>query len=92
MSLYVVRAIYLGSEPMGVPHDDVALGIGERNDRVVERCLDVRLADRDVLASAPTGATAGRGLLAGRCHYLPFFPRPTVFFGPLRVRALVFVR
>ena len=30
--------------------------------------------------------------LAGRCHYFAFFPRPTVFFGPLRVRAFVFVR
>src|ERR671935_2039101 len=28
----------------------------------------------------------------GGANYLPFFPRPTVFFGPLRVRAFVFVR
>src|SRR5579862_4756670 len=25
-------------------------------------------------------------------HYFAFFPRPTVFFGPLRVRAFVLVR
>src|SRR6185312_16971661 len=30
--------------------------------------------------------------LRGGAIYLPFFPRPTVFFGPLRVRALVLVR
>src|SRR5207248_2702318 len=30
--------------------------------------------------------------LRGGAIYLPFFPRPTVFFGPLRVRAFVFVR
>ena len=29
--------------------------------------------------------------LRGGAIYFPFFPRPTVFFGPLRVRALVFV-
>ena len=28
----------------------------------------------------------------GGAIYLPFLPRPTVFFGPLRVRAFVFVR
>src|SRR5262245_23606715 len=28
----------------------------------------------------------------GGATYLAFFPRPTVFFGPLRVRAFVFVR
>src|SRR4029078_12669307 len=36
-----------------------------------------------------------RPLVAGRrggAIYFAFFPRPTVFFGPLRVRALVFVR
>src|SRR6188508_2775923 len=30
--------------------------------------------------------------LRGGAIYFAFFPRPTVFFGPLRVRALVFVR
>src|SRR5499425_2292143 len=30
--------------------------------------------------------------LRGGATYFAFFPRPTVFFGPLRVRAFVFVR
>src|SRR5690606_9647956 len=32
------------------PRDDVALGVGDRDDRVVERALDVDDARRDVLA------------------------------------------
>src|SRR5690606_31009441 len=31
------------------PRDDIALGVGDRDDRVVERALDVRVAVRDVL-------------------------------------------
>ena len=39
------------------------------------------------------GFAASRGRLSTRRrHYLAFLPRPTVFFGPLRVRAFVFVR
>src|SRR5262245_25636150 len=78
----------------GLPDDDVALGVGERDDRVVERRLDVRLADGDVLPDPAPGATASC-LSAWRCHYVllgAFLPRPTVFFGPFRVRAFVFVR
>src|SRR5467141_625403 len=37
------------------PGDDVALGIGEADDGVVEGGQDVRLADHDVLALAPPG-------------------------------------
>src|SRR6478752_9997635 len=33
----------------GLPGDDVAFAVGQGDDRVVERRLDVRLADRDVL-------------------------------------------
>ena len=44
-----------------------------------------------VTADAAAGATTGR-LPARRSHYFAFFPLPTVFFGPLRVRAFVFVR
>src|SRR5207253_2191465 len=44
----------------GLPRDHVALAVGQRDDRVVERRLDVRLADRDVLANAAARATAGR--------------------------------
>src|SRR6188472_3474231 len=75
----------------GLPGDHVPLLVGQGDDRVVERRLDVRLADRDVLADA-TARAAARGGLARGSHYFAFFPRPTVFFGPLRVRALVFVR
>ena len=74
-----------------LPGDHVPLLVGQGDDRVVERGLDVCLADRDVLADAAARAAA-RGGLARRGHYFAFFPRPTVFFGPLRVRALVFVR
>src|SRR5262249_49880368 len=76
----------------GLPDDDVPLAIGERHDRVVERGLDVRLADGDVLLHPAARAAAGGGP-ARRGHYFAaFFPRPTVFLGPLRVRAFVFVR
>src|SRR5205814_6726848 len=75
----------------GLPRDHVPVLVGERDDRVVEGRLDVRLSDRDVLANAAAGATTGR-LTTRRCHYFAFFPLPTVFLGPLRVRAFVFVR
>src|SRR5262249_8234864 len=77
----------------GLPDDDVSLTIGERHDRVVERRLDVRLADGDVLLH-PAPRTAAGGGPARRSHYFvaAFLPRPTVFFGPFRVRAFVFVR
>src|SRR4051794_19410562 len=76
-----------------LPDDHVPLRVGERDDRVVERGLDVRLADGDVLADTATGAPARGRLLSRAGHYFAaFLPRPTVFFGPLRVRAFVFVR
>src|SRR5919106_441814 len=40
----------------GLPCDDVALMVGERDDRVVEAGLDVRLADRDVLLDPAAAA------------------------------------
>src|SRR5207302_4705888 len=43
-----------------LPGDDVPGLVCERHDRVVERRLDVRLADRDVLRDAAARATAGR--------------------------------
>ena len=43
------------------------MNVGERHDRVVEARLDVRLADRDVLAHAAPRATTGR-LPARRRH------------------------
>src|SRR5215210_3740393 len=53
----------------GLPGDHVALLVGERDDRVVERRLDVRLADRDVLPDTAAGATTGR-LPSRRGHLL----------------------
>src|SRR5262249_20105553 len=57
----------------GLPHDHVPLRVGQRDDRVVERRLDVRLPDRDVLADATARATTGRSL-AGRGHLLRLLP------------------
>src|SRR4051794_36447415 len=53
----LARALEAGAAG-GLPCDDVALSVGQGDDRVVERRLDVRLADRDVLlgaAAAPLG-------------------------------------
>src|SRR4029077_10758576 len=54
--------------PGRLPGDDVALLVGEGDDRVVEARLDVRLADRDVLADAATRAAPRGRLSARRCH------------------------
>src|SRR3954452_13876930 len=74
----------------GLPRDDIALAVGERDDRVVERRLDVRLADRDVLLDL---AAAALGPTGSRHYFLPafFLPATCMRFGPLRVRALVLV-
>ena len=50
-----------------LPRDHVAAAVGEGDDRVVERRLDVRLADRDVLLDTAARATAGR-CFTRRCH------------------------
>src|ERR671931_1234781 len=42
-----------------LPGDDVSILVRQRHDGVVERRLDVRLADGDVLPDAPTRATPG---------------------------------
>src|SRR3954454_18675002 len=63
----------------GLPGDDVPLAVGQRDDRVVERGLDVGLTDRDVLADAPATALRatrswhlllGGLLLPGHLHAL----------------------
>src|SRR3954471_4909351 len=43
-----------------LPRDHVPFLVGQGHDRVVERRLDVRLADRNVLADAAAGAPNGR--------------------------------
>src|SRR5207249_6841957 len=42
-----------------LPHDDRAVLVGQRDQRVVEGGLDVRLADGDVLASLTADPSAG---------------------------------
>src|SRR5258708_2925988 len=73
-----------------LPRDHVALAVGQGHDRVVERSLDMRLADRDVLANAPAAAL---GALGSGHYFLPafFLPATCMRLGPLRVRALVLV-
>src|SRR5919201_1901314 len=54
----------------GLPRDHVPVLVGERDDRVVERRLDVSLSDRDVLLDAAARAASGR-LATRRCHASP---------------------
>ena len=64
----VGRALAAALEPDATrrrPGNDVALGVGDGDDRVVERALDVHDARADVLAVALARTTA-RGRL---CHY-----------------------
>src|SRR6266576_483359 len=73
------------------PGDHVAVDVADRDDRVVERALDMRLAGHHVLALAAPGAN---DLLLLR-HYLPaltFFLPATARLGPRRLRAFVRVR
>src|SRR5258708_32998480 len=73
------------------PRDHVAVDVADRDDRGVERALDVRLLGYCVLAlAAPRPHDL---LLLG--HYLPaltFFLPATARFGPRLLRALVRVR
>src|SRR3954468_21857797 len=76
------------------PADHGARQVGDRDDRVVERRLDVDVPLGDVLAFAAAllrRPLAFSHVLSGPSGY--FFRRtPTVFFGPRRWRALVLVR
>src|SRR5690606_11219662 len=77
----------------GGPADDGARGVGDGDDRVVERRLDVGLAHRDVLLLLAARLARRGGGLRSSHYFLPaFFLPATVRFGPLRVRALVLVR
>src|SRR5439155_13091687 len=71
------------------PGDDVAVDVADRDDRVVERALDVSLPVDHVLALAAAGAD---DLLL--CHFpaLTFFLPATAPFGPRLLPALVRVR
>src|SRR3954452_2688433 len=57
----------------GLPRDHVAFAVGQGDDRVVERRLDVRLADRDVLLDL--AATALGAAWSGH-YFLPAFFLP----------------
>src|SRR6478736_4575264 len=74
------------------PADDRAVEVRDRDDRVVERGLDVNMPLRDVLLLTPT--CLDRSLAFRHASVLRHFLRltPTVFFGPRRWRALVLVR
>src|SRR6188768_2406652 len=75
------------------PADDSPVEVGDRDDRVVERRLDVNVPLRDVLLLAPTyldRSLAFRHAWSVPRHFLRL--TPTVFFGPRRWRALVLVR
>src|SRR6185503_12390114 len=64
----LARALEAG-RPGALPRDHVAVLVRERDDRVVEGRLDVRLADGDVLLDAAARA-ALRSLSAWGCHAL----------------------
>ena len=64
------------------PRDDVALGVGDRHDRVVERALDVHDTDGDVLALALAGATPA-WLRLGHYFLTAFFLLATVLLRAL---------
>src|SRR5439155_5755227 len=68
-----------------LPRDDVALAVGQRDDRVVEARFDVGDADGDVLADTATAAAPGWTLLGHQC-FLVFFlpPAEAMRLGPLR--------
>src|SRR4051812_46224014 len=85
----LARALEAGAAG-GLPCDHVAGGVGERDDRVVERGLDVGLADRDVLFRL---APSARAVWSRGDYFFPafFLPATCIRFGPLRVRALVLV-
>src|SRR5918993_945765 len=75
----------------GAPADDRSIEVGDRDDRVVERGLDVNVPLRDVLLLTPTGLDRSLSFRHSSVprHFLRL--TPTVFFGPRRRRALVLV-
>src|SRR6202022_1971186 len=89
----LARALEAGAAGR-LPRDHVALAVGEGHDRVVERGLDVRLANRNVLpnpsAAALRSARSGHLLLgclllAGYLHPLRTLARARVGLGVLTV-------
>src|SRR3954469_13048550 len=56
----LARALEAGAAG-GLPRDHVPVAVGQRDDRVVERRLDVRLADRNVLLDLAAAALRSTG-------------------------------
>ena len=77
-------------EPAARPGDRVALRVGDGDHGVVERGVHVRHARGDVLALAPLQALRGFG--SSHYFFVAFFLPAIARAGPLRVRALVWVR
>ena len=80
-------------DPGGAPADDRAVEVRDRDDGVVEGGLDVDVPLGHVLLLTPTlldDLLAFRHAWSVPRHFLR--RTPTVFFGPRRWRALVFVR
>src|SRR6476646_12178398 len=75
-----------------LPGDHVAFGVGQGDDRVVEGSLDVRLPVGDVLFDAAARAPFGGFFLGHLAAYTLRLPATLRRRGPLRPRALVFVR
>src|SRR3954454_7255060 len=89
--LLLARVLLVSGDRFGLAAPDDRTGVGvqvaERHRAGVERL------GRDTSRAATLGAAHLHDLLALDAHFLPaFFLPATVFFGPLRVRALVFVR
>src|SRR5207249_9890690 len=70
----------------GAPGDDVAVDVADRDDRVVERALDVSLAGNQVFAFA---APRPADLLLGHFPPSTFFFPATAPLGRRRLRPLV---
>ena len=80
-----------GAKEFGITSDQPMIDFAHsqaRKQKVVDQLwkgLQGLMKKRKVTTFSGTGSL-------GAGHLEAFFPRPTVFFGPLRVRALVFVR
>ena len=94
------RRLLRALEPLGAtarPGDGVAADVGDRDDRVVEGRLDVGDARLDVLLDLllrllGNHASVRSVLLTGDYFFVAIFLPAIVLAGPLRVRALVWVR
>src|SRR5690606_25658887 len=75
----------------GRPRDGVAVDVGDRDDGVVVRSVDERLALGEATSDALLGGLGWLSHLSVPHFFGAFFLPATVRRGPLRVRAFVFV-